>query len=59
MDDISMSKMDDSHSSNGYQHRSRAVSNEYQTGLPGHDVKYVQGREHRVSRNDRGDEVSI
>ncbi|XP_053386676.1 uncharacterized protein LOC128550849 [Mercenaria mercenaria] len=59
MDDLRLDRMNDTRSSNGLLHRPRihASENQYESGLP--DTKYVQGREHKVMKDNRGEETYI
>ncbi|XP_053386536.1 uncharacterized protein LOC128550788 [Mercenaria mercenaria] len=59
MDDLRLDRMNDSRSSNGFLHRPRihAAENQYESGLP--DTKYVQGREHKVMKGNRGEETYL
>ncbi|XP_053385499.1 uncharacterized protein LOC128550449 [Mercenaria mercenaria] len=59
MDDLRLDRMNDSRSSYEFLHRPRihASENQYESGFP--DTKYVQGREHRVMKDSRGDETYI
>lgn len=40
-----------------YRPNKNTAENEYHSGLPGQDLKYLQGREHRIYKDDKGEEV--
>lgn len=58
MDDLRFETRSRSMSSDGFLKRQRihAAENPYRSGLP--DTKYVQGREHKIMKDDMGQEVT-
>lgn len=58
MDDLGFEHGNTSRSSDGFLKRPKihAAENPYQSGLP--ETKYVQGREHKVMKDDTGQEVT-
>jgi hypothetical protein len=42
-----------------YAQRKNTIENEYHSGLPNQEIKYLQGREHKIYKDEKGDEVHL